>query len=477
MGILYTLALSSLGIYGVLFAGWSANSKFAFLGSLRSTASMISYELILSTAVLIIILISGSLNFTNIIEHQQAVWFVIPLLPVFIFYFISILAETNRTPFDLPEADKNHYKRFGFFFSIIDILNAGSNLKNKSTLLLFQENFKFLLKRQRSENDLSLIILMFKNLISKIKLRFSETLRKFDNRNNINKIKSFNHYKIILFYINYSIFKLNILTCLFFMIISSIYINSFYLQELQLQDNVLISLLIPLKKYDNIHLSQNLLNIRSELQNVAGVYGLINKSDKKQYIGSSVDLFQRLNEHLLGNKSNSRLQRAIKKYGLDNFSFVIYYYHNDNSIILTDIETTVISHFDSSRLYNFKLIANSMLGYKHSEEALNKMRLRFVDKTKHPMFGRKHTIIYKLLISRPGAKNSMFGKVHSAETINKMSAAKNVPTGLYDINHNLIKSFISQAETAKYLAIYKGTVGRYIKSGKLFNKTYYIKNL
>lgn len=104
MGILYTLALSSLGVYGVLFAGWSANSKYAFLGSLRSTAAMVSYELILSSAILIVILLTGSLNFTTIIEMQQAIWFVVPLCPVFIFYFISILAETSRTPFDLQEA-------------------------------------------------------------------------------------------------------------------------------------------------------------------------------------------------------------------------------------------------------------------------------------------------------------------------------------------------------------------------------------
>jgi NADH-ubiquinone oxidoreductase chain 1 len=105
LGILYTLALSSLGVYGILFAGWSANSKYAFLGSLRSTAAMISYELILSSAIFIIILLTGSFNLTNIIEHQQSIWFIIPLLPVFIFYFISILAETSRTPFDLQEAE------------------------------------------------------------------------------------------------------------------------------------------------------------------------------------------------------------------------------------------------------------------------------------------------------------------------------------------------------------------------------------
>ena len=104
LGVLYSLALSSLGVYGILFSGWSANSKYAFLGSLRSTASMISYELILSSAVIIIILLSGSFNYSTIIEQQQAVWFIVPLLPVFIFYFISILAETSRTPFDLQEA-------------------------------------------------------------------------------------------------------------------------------------------------------------------------------------------------------------------------------------------------------------------------------------------------------------------------------------------------------------------------------------
>jgi len=104
LGVLYTLALSSLGIYGVLFAGWSANSKYAFLGSLRSTAAMISYELILSTAIIIIILLTGSFNITKIIECQQSVWHIVPLLPVFFFFFISILAETSRTPFDLQEA-------------------------------------------------------------------------------------------------------------------------------------------------------------------------------------------------------------------------------------------------------------------------------------------------------------------------------------------------------------------------------------
>ena len=105
MGILYTVALSSLGVYGVLFAGWSSNSKYSLLGALRSSAAMISYELILSAAILIIILLTGTLNFTLIIESQIAIWFIVPLLPVFIIYFIAILAETSRTPFDLQEAE------------------------------------------------------------------------------------------------------------------------------------------------------------------------------------------------------------------------------------------------------------------------------------------------------------------------------------------------------------------------------------
>ena len=105
LGILYTLALSSLGVYGILLAGWAANSKYAFLGSLRSTAAMVSYELILSSAILIILLTTGTFNFTKIIEIQQSVWLIVPLLPVFIFYIIAILAETSRTPFDLQEAE------------------------------------------------------------------------------------------------------------------------------------------------------------------------------------------------------------------------------------------------------------------------------------------------------------------------------------------------------------------------------------
>lgn len=105
LGILYMLAVSSLSTYGILLAGWSANSKYAFLGSLRSTAQLISYELILSSAILLVVLLTGSLNLTVNIEAQRAVWFIMPLFPIFIIFFIGSVAETNRAPFDLAEAE------------------------------------------------------------------------------------------------------------------------------------------------------------------------------------------------------------------------------------------------------------------------------------------------------------------------------------------------------------------------------------
>lgn len=104
LGILYMLAVSSLSTYGILLAGWSANSKYAFLGSLRSTAQLISYELILSSAIIIVILLTGSLSLTVNIESQRAIWFLIPLFPIFIIFFLGSVAETNRAPFDLAEA-------------------------------------------------------------------------------------------------------------------------------------------------------------------------------------------------------------------------------------------------------------------------------------------------------------------------------------------------------------------------------------
>nr|AOW70493.1 NADH dehydrogenase subunit 1 [Penicillium sp. ShG4C] len=105
LGILYMLAVSSLATYGILLAGWSANSKYAFLGSLRSTAQLISYELILSSIILLVLLLAGNLNLITIVESQKVVNFLLPLFPLFLIFFVGSIAETNRPPFDLAEAE------------------------------------------------------------------------------------------------------------------------------------------------------------------------------------------------------------------------------------------------------------------------------------------------------------------------------------------------------------------------------------
>ena len=105
VGLLYLFAISSLGVYGVIMAGWSSNSKYPFLGAMRSAAQMISYEVSLGFVIITVIMLAGSLNLTEIVEAQRDLWFFIPLFPMFIIFFISILAETNRAPFDLPEGE------------------------------------------------------------------------------------------------------------------------------------------------------------------------------------------------------------------------------------------------------------------------------------------------------------------------------------------------------------------------------------
>ena len=105
IGILYLLAISSLGVYGIIIAGWSSNSKYSFLGALRSAAQMVSYELTIGFAILSVVVCAQSLNLISIVLAQKTVWYCIPLFPVFIVFFISCLAETNRHPFDLPEAE------------------------------------------------------------------------------------------------------------------------------------------------------------------------------------------------------------------------------------------------------------------------------------------------------------------------------------------------------------------------------------
>ncbi|MGB0698339.1 MAG: NADH-quinone oxidoreductase subunit NuoH [Parvibaculales bacterium] len=103
VGILYIFAISSLGVYGVIMGGWASNSKYPFLGALRSAAQMVSYEVSIGLVIITVLLCVGSLNLTDIVLAQETVWFAVPLFPMFVVFFISALAETNRPPFDLPE--------------------------------------------------------------------------------------------------------------------------------------------------------------------------------------------------------------------------------------------------------------------------------------------------------------------------------------------------------------------------------------
>ena len=105
VGILYLFAVSSLGVYGIIMGGWASNSKYPFLGAIRSAAQMISYEISIGIIIINVLLCVGSLNLNDIVLAQKKVWFIIPLFPMFVIFFISALAETNRPPFDLPEAE------------------------------------------------------------------------------------------------------------------------------------------------------------------------------------------------------------------------------------------------------------------------------------------------------------------------------------------------------------------------------------
>jgi len=128
MGFIFIFAISSLGVYGIIMAGWASNSKYAFLGSLRSAAQVISYEVSIGIIVLLVVIDVGSYNLTTIIEAQKNIWNIVVLWPVFILFFVSALAETNRVPFDLPEAESElvsgynvEYSSFTFalfFFAI-----------------------------------------------------------------------------------------------------------------------------------------------------------------------------------------------------------------------------------------------------------------------------------------------------------------------------------------------------------------------
>ncbi|MEE8516356.1 MAG: NADH-quinone oxidoreductase subunit NuoH [Alphaproteobacteria bacterium] len=117
VGVLYLFAISSLGVYGVIMAGWASNSRYAFLGALRSAAQMVSYEISIGFVIITVLLCVGSLNLSDIVRAQKELWFAVPLLPMFVVFFISTLAETNRSPFDLPEAEAELVAGFNVEYS------------------------------------------------------------------------------------------------------------------------------------------------------------------------------------------------------------------------------------------------------------------------------------------------------------------------------------------------------------------------
>ncbi|MCB1885153.1 MAG: NADH-quinone oxidoreductase subunit NuoH [Geminicoccaceae bacterium] len=117
VGVLYLLAVSSLGVYGIIMAGWASNSRYAFLGALRSSAQMVSYEISIGLIIINVLLTAGSLNLTTIVESQRGLWYFIPHFPMFVIFFVSVLAETNRHPFDLPEDEATLVTGFNVEYS------------------------------------------------------------------------------------------------------------------------------------------------------------------------------------------------------------------------------------------------------------------------------------------------------------------------------------------------------------------------
>jgi len=119
LGILYFFAISSLGVYSIIMAGWSSNSKYAFLGAIRSAAQMISYEISMGFVLITVFICAGSLNLTSIVLAQENLWYFFPLFPMFLIFFISALAETNRHPFDLPEAEAELVSGYNVEYSAV----------------------------------------------------------------------------------------------------------------------------------------------------------------------------------------------------------------------------------------------------------------------------------------------------------------------------------------------------------------------
>lgn len=229
----------------------------------------------------------------------------------------------------------------------------------------------------------------------------------------------------------------------------------------------------PLKVYNNINKVNTVNLIKKELKNYGGIYGFLCKNNSKIYIGSSERLVYRFLEHTRGRKSNIKLQRALLKYGLGNFYYIIFNINNvkDNKNInnsLINLETLFISYFKIKYLFNFKIIATSMLGYKHSILAKAKMKERYKI-YKHPFLGKHHSMISKEKISL--ATKGENSKEHNSKTKDLISAKLSKPVYMYIFVNNKFKlkeTYPNSLYVAKLLNLHKTTIGKYIKNKKIF---------
>lgn len=215
---------------------------------------------------------------------------------------------------------------------------------------------------------------------------------------------------------------------------------------------------------------------RLKLSGQAGIYCFLNKISTKRYIESAKNLYLRLTEHLSGKKSNSALQLAFVKYGLKNFSYIVYEYkiYTTKALshkLLTDLETVYIQSFPFERLYNFMQTATSLQGDNYLFEAKTKMTARFKDKTSHPFYKKNHLEETKKLISKKAELNPMFGKKHSLKPKNLISSrlsSYSLGVNVYDSTDLFIGQFTSNTSIAKALNICKSTVRRHLQKGKLY---------
>jgi hypothetical protein len=267
LGVFFALAVSSIGSYGILISGWAANSKYAFMGAIRSTAQLLSYELVFSSIILILIIFSGSFSLTYIVECQQAVWNIFPLLPIALMFFIAILAETNRPPFDLPEAVFGHLKEspeiYGWFFYL------------KFTICLEALYYKYFLYVNEILNKV-----ISKNYIYLLSYALSLINIKDFQRLNVNIIS--------VTYSNYWLFNIYFTKIKSFSTNNNMYneiseINFHFSQNLK----IYIKPLIPKKYMIIFRIYLQWKKIEIELSKSKGIYGFLCKKDSKIYLGSS----------------------------------------------------------------------------------------------------------------------------------------------------------------------------------------------